>query len=346
MYKIKDSIKNFISYKPSNIPYIVKLDANESTQNESILFSKVDVSSLERYPDHFTKELREQIALKKNVKPSEVLVGNGSSELLELIVKTFINPGDKVLSAKPSFVMYEKYTQLSNGVYLTIDVNQDMSLNINKLIKKAIEERPKIIFLCTPNNPTGYLLTKAEVLKVVKEVDAYVVVDEAYMEFTNESESVIDEINNYPNLVINRTFSKAYGLAGLRLGYLIANRNLIETLSIAKTPYSVNTVSQQIGALALKDDTYIKETKIRVATYKKLVDRALGNLGIKTFKSSANFIYCYFNKFALAEELKKRGVLIRDFKNNFYRITIGTKEENEILVSTMEEIFNEKSRNK
>lgn len=345
MYKIKDSIKDFKSYKPNNISYTVKLDANESSSNIAVSSKSIKLDYLERYPDHFTKELKKSIAAYQNVNSNEILIGNGSSEILELVVKTFVNPGDKVLSVSPSFVMYEKYTQLSNGVYVTVPVEKDMSLNIDTFIETAKTYKPKVVFLCTPNNPTGFILTKAEVIKVVKNIDAVIVVDEAYMEFAEKDQTVIQEVNNYPNLIIARTFSKAFGLAGIRLGYCIANKNLIETLSIPKTPYSVNTLSQEIGVKALDNMDYLETNKERVQTERPLIKEVLDRLNITNYTSNTNFIYCYFDQFKLAEELQKRGVLIRDFKNNYYRITIGTREENIILIQELEEIFNERSNN-
>jgi histidinol-phosphate aminotransferase len=344
MYNVKDSIKNFVSYRPNTVSYRVKLDANESIENQTILTSNLDLQGLHLYPDHFAISLRQAIAAYQNVDSNEILVGNGSSELLELVVKTFVNPGDKVLSVQPSFVMYEKYTQLSNGIYQTIPVRPDMSVDIDRLIQVANQEKPKIIFLCTPNNPTGYLIPKKEVIRLVQKVNSIIVVDEAYMEFAQENQSVIDMINQYQNLIVARTFSKAFGLAAIRLGYIIANKALINVLNTPKTPYSVNTLSQRVGQLALSNLTYLKKNIERVNQNRSILNSKLIQYGIKTFPSQANFIYCYFDQFSLAKALQNKGVLIRSFPNNFYRITIGNKQENEILYQALEEIFHDENK--
>ncbi len=347
MYKIKDSISKFVSYKPNIDEYEVKLDANESVPNKDLLSELLSLDTINLYPDNYAIELRKEIASYQNVSLEEVMVGNGSSELLELVVKTFLNPNDVVLSIEPSFVMYEKYTMLSNGVYITVETNNQYETVVDTLIEKAQENNPKIIFLCTPNNPTGFMLPKEEVLRIVKNTQALVVVDEAYMEFADQDQSVISEINNYSNLIVNRTFSKAFGIAGARLGYFIANKELIDVLSIAKTPYGVNEITQQLGILALKSKDYLTQNILRVSRGKAFLEANFNRFGIIFFKTEANFFFIQFTEFDLAEELKNRKVLIRKFKGKYegtYRITIGTDNENNRLIKELEDILYEKRK--
>jgi histidinol-phosphate aminotransferase len=347
MYKIKDSISKFVSYKPNIDEYEVKLDANESVPNKDLLSELLSLDTINLYPDNYAIELRKEIASYQNVSLEEVMVGNGSSELLELVVKTFLNPNDVVLSIEPSFVMYEKYTMLSNGVYITVETNNQYETVVDTLIEKAQENNPKIIFLCTPNNPTGFMLPKEEVLRIVKNTQALVVVDEAYMEFADQDQSVISEINNYSNLIVNRTFSKAFGIAGARLGYFIANKELIDVLSIAKTPYGVNEITQQLGILALKSKDYLTQNILRVSRGKAFLEANFNRFGITFFKTEANFFFIQFTEFDLAKELKNRKVLIRKFKGKYegtYRITIGTDNENNRLIKELEDILYEKRK--
>ena len=339
MFEVKESIKDFKSYKPNTVEYDTKLDANESRTNETLLLRNLSLDSINRYPDHYTIELRKKIALLYNRSYEEVIVGNGSSELLELVTKTFVNPKEVVLSVEPSFVMYEKYTKLSGGIYKTVKTNEYYELDIDEFIREAIELRPKLIFLCTPNNPTGSIIKKEDVLRIVKSTDAYIVVDEAYMEFSESDESVIDSINEYPNLMINRTFSKAFALAGARLGYFIANKELINTLYIAKTPYSVTTLSQQLGLEALKDLSYLNNNVKSVVKNRKELEKQLQLLGIRTYESNANFIFCKYTQKDIKKELEAKRILIRGFGNGLYRITVGTKAENNILLQALEEIL-------
>lgn len=341
--EVKDAIKSFKSYKANTREYLVKLDANESIYNDTLDVTIEQLGELNRYPDNYSVALRKEIAMFRGVNYEEVMVGAGSSELLELIVKTFINPGEVVLSVEPSFVMYQKYTMMHHGIYETLPKTKDYRIDIDALIQLSKEKNPKVIFLCTPNNPTGYVVPKKEVIKLLDNVDSVVVIDEAYMEFWNEKESVIDQIDKYPNLIVNRTYSKAYGLAGCRLGYIISNKDMIETLGLIKTPYSVNSVTQFFGIQALQKKEYLVKNVNRVLVERDLLYKKLEKYPIKVFPSGANFIFCEFDAFDLAEALADKGVLIRSFKDGTYRITVGDKKENQILIEKLEEIFHEKS---
>ena len=339
MINVKDSIQSFVSYKPSTVEYDIKLDANESQRNEILLSKQLQLETINRYPDHYTVELRNAIANRFDRTMEEVMVGSGSSELLELVVKTFVNPADVVLSVEPSFVMYKKYTMIAGGTYKSVTVNEQYQLDVDLFIQTANELQPKVTFLCTPNNPTGYLIPKEDVLRIIQEIPGIIVVDEAYMEFANESYSVVPFINQYPNLIVNRTFSKAYALAGARLGYFIANSDMIETLFLAKTPYAVTAISQQLGLLALQDDTYLKTNVAEVTQNREYLNNELTRLGITTFPSYGNFIFCLYTKKDLKQELEKKRILIRGFGSGTYRITIGTKTELVALIKALEEIL-------
>ena len=160
IYKVKEAIQSFVSYKPNNKEYILKLDANESNANLNLLKRNLSLENINLYPNNHSDSLREKLAKKFNLKGSEIIVGSGSSELLELVVKTYINPGDIVLSVEPSFVMYKKYTIMNNGKYISIPVDENCETDVLALIEKAKEISPRIIFLCTPNNPTGTMVKK------------------------------------------------------------------------------------------------------------------------------------------------------------------------------------------
>lgn len=342
-YVVKDSIKSFRTYKPNTDDFDIKLDANESNRNLGLIQSNIDLNKVNRYPDNYSLELRKEISKYIEIDKDEIMVGAGSSELLELIIKTFVNPKDSVLSVSPSFVMYEKYTMQSNGIYYTVPVKDGYKTVVEDLISKARIVNPKVIFLCTPNNPTGYTVTKSDIIKLLENVNSIVVVDEAYMEFSSEGDSVKDLINKYDNLIVNRTFSKAFALAGARLGYIIVNKNLIQTLYTIKTPYSVNSISQQLGILALNELSYLNENVKMIKYQKRILKDALSGLGLNVFPSDANFLYVQFDLFDLAEKLCEKRVLIRSFKNGFYRITVGDERENRILIERLEEIFYEEN---
>lgn len=339
MIKVKRSIQDFVRYKPSEVPYDIKLDANESIVNETLLRNQLSIDDLNRYPDHYMVKLRKKIADRYGIDMEEVMVGSGSSELLELVTKTYIDTNDIVLSIEPSFVMYKKYTKISGGVYQSYPTNENFELDIDGFIKEAKRIQPKLIFLCTPNNPTGAIINRNDVIRIIEEVDSLIVVDEAYMEFSQSDESVVSYINQYPNLIVNRTFSKAYGLAGARLGYFITNKELIETLYTTKTPYSVSTLSQQLGVMALSDDTYLNNNVEMIWNNRVTLEKRLEKLNIKTYPSSTNFIFCEYKEKDLQKELEKKRILIRGFGQGLYRITVGTKEENDALIKALEEII-------
>lgn len=340
-YVVKEAIQSFKSYKPNTEEYNIKLDANESNKNLDLLKKSIDLDTINLYPDNYSNTLRKSISSYIDVEEDELMVGAGSSELLELIIKTFVNPKDIVLSVTPSFVMYEKYTTQSNGIYKTVPAKEHYETVVDDLIEASKRYNPKVVFLCTPNNPTGFMLKKSEVVRLLNNINSLVVVDEAYMEFASKDESVKDMINTYDNLIVNRTFSKAFALAGARLGYIIANKDLINVLYTIKTPYSVNSITQQLGVLALQDLSYLQSNVEMIQSQKEILKKELLKYPIKVFNSEANFIYIYFSQFDLGKELKNKKVLIRSFQNNYYRITIGNEKQNQELIKRLEEVINE-----
>lgn len=346
MYKVKDTIKDFQPYTANELDYKVKLDANESSRNMTLLDRKVDLTTLNLYPDNRSTCLQKIIASYQSVSPNEVLIGAGSSELLELVVKTFVNPKDIVCSIEPSFVMYKKYTMIYGGIYQSIPARNNYVTDVNDLIEGIKTYQPKIVFLCTPNNPTGFMLSKEKVEQVLQCTNAIVVVDEAYMEYASSNETVIGLINDYTNLIVNRTFSKAFGIAGARLGYFISNKKLIDTLWIAKTPYSVNSISQELGKFVLEDLSYLEANIKNNTVEKEKLERFFEEVNLPVFKTNGNFFYLSFDAFDLYEKLAEKKVLIRSFKNGYYRITIGQEKENMILMNAIKEVLYENCKTK
>jgi histidinol-phosphate aminotransferase len=344
----KNSIQSLKGYQVSDMKYEIQLDANES---KNFLFPNgIVVNDLEinLYPDNQANVLRAEISKYIGVDSKYIIEGNGSSELLELLVKTYVDKNEVILSFEPSFSMYKIYSQIYSTSYIGVPSNKDFSLDINLMIEYAKKNNPKLIFICTPNNPTGYLIPKEDIIKLLENTNALVAVDEAYMEFTNGSSSMVNEFNRYKNLVILRTMSKAFGLAGIRLGYLIANFEIINTLNKVKSPYHLNALSQYVGIQAFQRKDLVQKNVSEVMKRRDLLEIELSKLGFVIYPSFGNFLFVYSDIKNLLERLKRRGILIRGFSNelsSYYRITIGTKEENEVLVNQLKEIIHENINN-
>ncbi|PKK94242.1 MAG: histidinol-phosphate transaminase [Tenericutes bacterium HGW-Tenericutes-6] len=339
--------KAILALKPYQVidePYILKLDANESFNyfNERDF---LELKNIELYPDYDSKDLRKALSSVLNIDDQYITMGNGSSELLDLLFRAYLRNGDTVLSFDPSFSMYEIYAKIYEANFIKIPSNKDFSLDINLMIEN-LSLNPKIILLCTPNNPTGYQIPEKDIFKLLNRTNALVIVDEAYMEFSSDDQTMIYDISNYENLVVLRTFSKAYGLAGARLGYMISSDTQTKLIKTIRSPYHVNALSQKLGVLALekKDQVFqtINETK-RIRSY---VRDILISYGFKVYPSEGNFLWIKSPIINLGKRLKEKGVLIRYFSSyekDYYRMTIKSlKEMNQCLGYIKEFIYETK----
>jgi len=339
---LKESLFTLQAYKPNKKPLPIKLDANEANYNLSNLSIDGPIE-FNRYPDSYASDLIRALAKTYNILEDQLLVGSGSSELLELTVKSFVNPNETVVSLAPSFVMYEKYAAYYNAKYKSFELPQNGRFDLEDFLTFLRENNPKLIFLATPNNPTGASISQKDIQAILKETDALLVLDEAYIEFKGESYSMIDQVGKYPNLLVARTFSKAYGLASLRVGYLSANQVLIDQLKRVKTPYSVSALSQELALKALNNpntkDAYLQMIK----TNKKVLQKQLEDKGFSVQDSDANFLYLQ-TSFPLASFLETWGIGIRAFPNNFYRITIPSDTELKSLEKAIKEIDDDENK--
>ncbi|WP_240840798.1 histidinol-phosphate transaminase [Acidaminobacter sp. JC074] len=326
--KTKMNIESLVPYEVMTYKNVIRLDANESAYNMDVNIFK----SLNRYPDDRASELKNKLADYLKVFPSELVIGNGSSEMIELLFRTFIEKGDKVLGFENSFSMYKVFSTIYEADYIT--VSNDYVMDMDELIRTAIYEQPKMIMICNPNNPTGYLISKCDIERLLKMYDGLVVVDEAYIEFSEGS--MLNRLDTYDNLVILRTFSKAWGLAGARVGYMIASENIVSSVLKVKAPYNLNALSQQAALYALDNKETMAENVRAIILEREIMERTLDQLDIKAYKSSANFIY-FKGQDDLYEALLKKGVLVRFFGAGRFRVTIGKKEENESFVKALKE---------
>jgi len=309
------------------------LDANENPFD----------NGLNRYPDPLQRNVKAVLSQLKNFPADQILLGNGSDEVLDLIFRAFCEPNqDNVISISPSYGMYNVLANLNAIEYRKSLLNKsDFQPNVKDIFNK-IDDNTKMIFLCSPNNPTGEIIKKEYILEIVQNFNGLVIIDEAYIDFSDEK-SWLEEIKNYPNLIVIQTLSKAFGLAGIRLGILYANEEILAVLNKIKPPYNINQLTQEKALEILNDYDKIKLSTKTILNQKQYLEKALQKLPFieKIYPSDANFILIKVdNATERYNELIKKGIVIRNRTNddlceNCLRITVGTKEENEKLISLL-----------
>lgn len=310
------------------------LDANENP------FS----NGYNRYPDPQQKLLKTLLAQQKRVSQNQILFGNGSDEVLDLLLRVFCEPNqDNIITLPPTYGMYGVLADLNAIENREILLTKDFEPNVDEILN-AVSENTKIIFLCSPNNPTGNSFSDESILYLLRNFNGLVVLDEAYIDFSAK-ESWLSELNDFPNLVIIQTLSKAYGLAGLRVGIAYASDEIISILNKIKPPYNLNTSSQEIALKKLTQNTLTAQVKKIVSERENIID-ALKSITFieRIFPSEANFILIKVDDATLRyNQLIQNGIVVRNRNNqplcdNCLRITIGTKEENNQLITTLKSL--------
>jgi len=310
---------------------LIFLDANENP------FS----NGYNRYPDPQQKQLKTILAKKKNVTLNQILLGNGSDEVLDLLFRAFCEPNqDNIITLPPTYGMYGVLADLNAIENKEILLTSDFEPNVDEILN-AVSENTKIIFLCSPNNPTGNSFSDESILCLLKNFSGLVVLDEAYIDFSSK-ESWLSELNDFPNLVIIQTLSKAYGLAGLRIGIAYASEEIISILNKIKPPYNLNTASQEIAKKKLSQNTLTAQVKKIVSERENVINSLKSIKFIKQiFPTDANFVLVKVDDATLRyNQLIKAGIVVRNRSNqplceNCIRITIGTKEENNQLINAL-----------
>ncbi len=351
----KKSIFNITPYIPGKpieevereykIKNIIKLASNENPLGPSKLAVNAirkRLKNINLYPDSSVYYLRNSLSKYLKIPGDMLMFGNGSNELEQLIAETFVNPGEEVMFSELSFVVYPIVTEIVSGKAIIIP-HKDLRHDIDRFIDR-LSDKTKLVFLCNPNNPTGTIITKNEFEKFIKKVNSktIVVLDEAYFEYAKckEYPDGIQYLKKYPNLIVLRTFSKIYGLAGLRIGYGIADKDIINLIDRVRPPFNVNLLAQIAADAALKDKKHIKNTIKTNNAGKKFLYKWFKKLNVEYVETYANFIFVRFkyDSRQIFEKLLKKGVIIRPQFGNYARITIGTKEENLKLVKALKEI--------
>lgn len=344
MYTLAPKTESLQPYDGGQGVYRVHMDANESfllptaADRRKMAAAAADVA-LNRYPDPLARELCAAFASLYRIKPELVTAGNGSDELISVILSTFLEKGEKVLTVAPDFSMYRFYTAITENPCLTLDKGEDLRIDPDRVIRTIREEGVRLFIFSNPCNPTSLGLKREDVRRILTETDALIVLDEAYMDFWDQS--LLDEAEAYDNLIILRTGSKALGLAALRVGFAVANPRLTGILRAAKSPYNVNAVTQAMATVALSNPLYHEVYRGLLLTSRDMLVAGLRKLeaeGLleKVFDSVTNFAYVKVkNTKEIDDELADRGIRIRRFGDNYLRITAGTESENQELLATL-----------
>jgi len=327
---------------------IVKMNLNENfampTETiEKLLLDACRTIDVRAYPPPRGSLAIKAISSFLGFSESEISVANGADEIMDLLMKVFIRKGSKVMVVEPSFPMYTFFAQLYGGSTVPVMLRPDFRLDVDAVLKKA-DKDTRLLFVCSPNNPTGNQFREADIKRLLQEFKGVVVVDEAYADFAPYS--VINWVRDYDNLVVLRSFSKAFGLAGLRLGYLVSNASIVEYVQRVVGPFNVNSVTQQTIALALEKWSYFEKQINWVVNEREWLMNNLRQIdGVTPYPSDANFILFKVTKANLAsaivtERMENRNVLVKDrghlpLLENCIRVTVGTRNMNETFLSAL-----------
>lgn len=315
----------------------VKLDANEAAEDfppplKDEVLRRLAAVNFNRYPERAAVELTDELSRFLGVPADRIILGNGSDELIQMLVLA-VGPGRKVVIPAPTFSMYRRSAQLAGAVPVEVPLHDDFTLDAAGVLAAAGAE-PGLIFLCSPNNPTGNCFPAAAVEMILRNTRSLVALDEAYGDFAGQDSLPL--LSRYDNLVILRTFSKAFGLAGIRVGYGVAGEDARTELSKVKPPYNLNAFALLTAKVAIENPDYRRERIVRIRRERDALAAALGSLaGVEVFPSEANFILFRLpgKGRMLADELKADGVGVRSFAGepklaDCLRITVGSREEN------------------
>ena len=314
---------------------LVFLDANESPfQNE-----------INRYPNNKHIDLKQTLLELNQLSNGQIVLGNGTDEILDLIMRVFCDPNsDKIITIPPTYGMYDVIAKTNNVENIKVPLKSNFTLNLEEL-KKSFSEKTKLLFLCSPNNPTGNSFSRKDLIDLIESFNGVVVIDEAYIDFSSNS-SLVSLINKYNNLIVTQTMSKAFGMAGIRLGMGFSNNKIVNYINKIKPPYNINLLTEKRALKELKNiDTIKTNIKIILDERNKLID-SLNELSfiIKVYPSDSNFILIKVDDADLRyKQLIEKGIVLRNRSkellcDNCLRITIGTPYENELLIKNFKEL--------
>ncbi len=345
---VRENIKRLVPYSSARKEHTgaarVFLDANENS------FGSPLPENFNRYPDPLQTKIKTKIAVLNNVNQAEIFIGNGSDEAIDLLFRIFCRPAqDNILICPPTYGMYEVSAQINDVSVRRANLTADFQLDL-QAIENTIDNNTKLLFVCSPNNPTGNSAAREEILKLTKNFGGILVIDEAYIHFSPEK-SLISEIGNIPNLVVLQTFSKAWGLAGLRVGAAFANEEIINLFNKVKPPYNVSEIAQKAVSDALENYETVEQTIAGIIIERdKLVEKLKEFPFVqKIYPSDANFVLVKtadadkIYKFLLDEKIVVRNRSRVELCENCLRITVGTPDENALLLNLLRNLATERT---
>lgn len=358
------NVKKYVPGKPIEevrrelgLEEVIKLASNENCMGPSpkaIAAIRKSIMDINRYPDASSFYLRKKVAKLIGVDGQSLIFGNGSDEIICMAVRTFVGSGDEVVIAKPTFLIYEIVSQLQDAKIKYVPLREDLKHDL-KAMKEAISDKTKMVFIANPDNPTGTYISKRELEEFFKGLPEKVIVflDEAYFEFADytfkDYPNGIDYLDR-PGVIVARSFSKVYGLAGLRIGYAISSPEIISYMERAREPFNVNLLAQAAAAAAVDDKAFLKKTLSHVEKEKEYLYSALKCMGLSYIESATNFILVDVKRDCkdVFNALLKKGVIVRDMKawkmDTYIRITVGTRPENKKFVDAIKDVLKPDTR--
>lgn len=347
---VNENIKNLKPYKTSEVEYNVKLDANENPYEIPKNLDEEVYEQLKKeifdtiwnyYPDASYDKLREEIAKQNNLEKENIILGNGSDEIILNLMLTYVNKEKSILVHPPTFSMYKILAQVVNGNAVEVHLDEQFQLNTEKMIEELKREDISLTFITYPNNPTGNLFKEEEIEKIIMASKGIVIIDEAYYEFAKKT--FMDKVKKYKNVIVLRTFSKAYGIAGLRVGYMAADISIVEEVNKVRLPYNLNKISELIALKVYKNKEKFEKIVEDILLERDRMYKELKKIDIlQVFHSDTNSIFLKTDMAdEIFEQLLENGILIRKFGNelkNYLRISIAKKEENDRIIEIIKSI--------
>ncbi|WP_318344906.1 histidinol-phosphate transaminase [Flagellimonas baculiformis] len=338
---VRESVKALKPYSSARDEYVsdgstmIFLDANENPYENGV----------NRYPDPYQRSLKAVLAEQKGVSESNMLLGNGSDEVLDLIYRAFCEPHqDNIITLPPTYGMYKVLAGINAVENREVLLNKDFEPDVRAILS-AVDENTKLIFICSPNNPTGNSFKKEYVEKLLESFNGLVVIDEAYIDFSAQ-ESWLHSLNNYPNLIVTQTLSKAYGLAGIRLGICYASEEIIAILNKIKPPYNVNQLTQQKALQRVLNEDAVQQEVVQILEERANLEKALQHLDFveQLYPSDANFVLAKVDDADKRyQQLLEQHVVVRNRSTqplceNTLRFTVGTPTENKALIAILKQL--------
>lgn len=341
MFNLKKLVRpNILALKP----YSSARDEFKGTEGVFLDANENPFGTLNRYPDSYQKELKDKLSGYKNIPPKNIFLGNGSDEIIDLIYRVFCNPGvDKALTFTPTFGMYQVAADINNIDLIKLPLIDDFQVNQENLKPYLIDEKLKLIFICSPNNPTGNCFNDNDVEFILKNLNGIVIIDEAYIDFSNKK-SWSEVLNDYPNVIVTQTFSKAWALASARVGIAYASEDIVQLLNKVKMPYNISKLNQQAAIDTLDNPSEFKKNIEIILKEKEQLIQKLNQLNLvkKIYPSDANFLLVEFdNTNKIYQKLVSQKIITRNrhtLVNNTIRITVGTPAENAQLIKALNNI--------